>query len=287
MHVPSNCHGRQHHRWRPALAMLMLALAAAGSAHAADFDEKLKAPTMKDPAELRSQAQEYSARFARVRAATPEQLVKDPALARDHFDLTWKIKRAVDEGRPLPDLAAVGIVPGAEGSVLIDSKAFPQWLPINERFASLLPGREFAVFNPELTRRGFRDTDLARLTEYLSTHDVERAGAQRALPAALAFSKVVAKYDKLKRPVDYGLAMSFFYQQARLKAEATREWTLGLLDALDAQRGRILIEFVSEFETTTSWTPSDPSVAVVDLLAMMRHPDFQQRATAEAQGVRL
>ena len=66
MHVPSNCHGRQRHRWRPALATaLMVTLAAfTSSAQAADFDEKLKAPAMKDPAELRSQAQAFSARFA-------------------------------------------------------------------------------------------------------------------------------------------------------------------------------------------------------------------------------
>jgi len=266
--------------------MLMFALAAVtSSAQAADFDEKLKAPTMKDPAELRSQARAYSARFAQLPAANPEQLARDPAMAREHFDLTWKIKRAVDERRALPDLADLGIVPGPDGSVLIDSKAFPQWLPIHERLSSLLPGWDFAMFGPELIKRGYRDTDITRLKEYLATHDVERTAAQRVLPTALAFNRVVAKYDKLKRPVDYGLAMSFFYQQARLKAEAAREWTLGLLGVLDAQRGRILIEFVSEYETTTSWTPSDPSVAVVDLLAMMRHSDFQERATAEAQGV--
>jgi hypothetical protein len=288
MHVPSNCHGRQRHRWRPALAtVLMVTLATlASSAQAVDFDEKLKAPAMKDPAELRSQAQAFSARFAHLRAAAPEQLVKDAALAREHFDLSWKISRAIDERRPLPDLADVGIVAGPEGSIHIDSKAFPQWLPMYERLSSLLPGWDFAMFAPELVRRGFRDTDVTSLKEYLATHDLERAAAQRALPTALAFSKVVAKYDKLKRPVDNGLAMSFFYQQARLKAEASREWTAGLLDALDAQRGRILIEFFSEFETKTSWTPSDPAVAVAELLAIMRLPDFQQRATAEAQGVR-
>jgi len=285
MHVPSNCHGRQLHRWRPALAMLMLALAAAGSAQAADFDEKLKAPTMKDPAELRSQAQAYSARFAQIRAATPEQLVKDPALAREHFDLTWKIKRAVDERRALPDVADVGIVPAPDGSVLIDSKEFPQWLPLYERISSLLPGWDFAMFGPPLVSRGFRDADITILEEYLATHDLERAVAQRTLPVTLAFNKVVAKYDRLKRPVDYGLAMSFFYQRSRLYAEVSREWTAGLLESLDAQRGRILIEYISEFETSTSWTPSDPSAAVADLLSTMRQPDFQRRATAEAQGV--
>ena len=80
--------------------------------------------------------------------------------------------------------------------------------------------------------------------------------------------------------------MSFFYQQARVRSDAMREWAVGLLDALDAQRRRILVEYISEFETTTLWTPSDTTVAVNEMLTMMRLPDFQQRATAEAQGER-
>ena len=55
MYVHDNRQGRQRHRWRPAItSMLMLALAS--FSHAADFDEKLKAPMMKDAGELRSQA---------------------------------------------------------------------------------------------------------------------------------------------------------------------------------------------------------------------------------------
>lgn len=285
MYVHDNRQGRQRHRWRPAMtSMLMLALAA--FTHAADFDEKLKAPMMKDAGELRSQAQAYSARFAAAREANAWQLFKDPALAREHFDVAWRIKRAVDERRPLPDLADVGIVPGPDGSVKINSKTHPQWLPIEERLAALLPTWDYALHGPELIQRGFREADIATLQGYIASHDVDRAAQKRALPVALSFNKVVAKYDRLKRPVDYGLAMSFFYQQAQARFDATREWASGLLDALDAQRGRVLVEYISEFETTTLWTPSDPAEAVTEMLTMMRRPDFQQRATAEAQGAR-
>ena len=95
MYVHDNRQGRQRHRWRPAItSMLMLALAS--FSHAADFDEKLKAPMMKDAGELRSQAQAYAARFAAAREASIEQLVRDPALAREKFDVAWKVQRAID-----------------------------------------------------------------------------------------------------------------------------------------------------------------------------------------------
>jgi len=283
-----DCHGWQRRRWRPPLAaLLMLALTSfAAAAHAADFDEKLKAPTMGDADELRSQARGYSARFNQQRAAlTPEQLVRDAALQREHFDLSWKIQRAIDEGRPLPDLAEVGMVATADGGVAFDGRIFPQWMPLHERISTLVPGWDMTVFGPELVRRGFRPSDVTLLQNYVATHDVQRFVAQRALPVAMAFNKVVAKRDRLKQTVDYGLAMSFFYQQARAKYEASREWTAGLFDVLDAHRTRILAEIIFGYEAQTSWTASDPSEAVADMLTLMRRPDFQQRASAEAQGV--
>ena len=288
MTVPSNWHGRPRQRWRmPLSALTMLALATlSAAATPVAFDEKLNAPMMQDAAKLQSTAKSFSAKFARLRAASPEQIVRNPALAREQFDLTWTITKAIDTGRPLPDLTEVGIVANPDGGVIIDSNAFPQWLPIDERISTLLPAWDMAAISPELMRRGFRTEDIAQLQEYLAAHDVERAAAKRALPVALAFNKVVAKYDRLKLKIDISLVMSFFYQQARQKSEARREWTLGLLDALDAQRGRILIEFISEFKTTTLWTPEDQSIAIEDLLTKMRRTDFAQRATAEAQGVR-
>jgi hypothetical protein len=289
MFVPSNCQGKQRHRWRPAFAMmsmmLIVALALARTAQAVEFDEKLKAPMMKDAADLRAQARGYSARFAALRDAAPERLLTEAALAREQFNLAWTIQRAIDEKKPLPDLADVGIVPNPNGGVQINSKAFPQWLPLYERISSLLPSWDTTQYGPELIRRGFRESDITLLKEYLDTHDVQRMGAQRALPIALAFNKVVAKYDKVKRPVEPALAISYFYQQALARAESSREWTAELLAVLDPQRTRILIAFFSEFETTTWWTPNDVPAEVADLLTKMRLPDFQQRATAEVQGV--
>jgi len=280
MHVPNS------HRWRPKLAAgLMLTLATfTGLAQAVEFDERVRAPAMKDTVELRSQAQSLSTRYAEVRAAAPEQIITDPALAREQFDLTWKLKRALDQQRPLGDLTAVGIVSHTNGSIEVDSSAYPQWLRYDERLASLLTEGNLDLISQNLANRGFRDSDIAALRSYLATHDLGRAVAQRALPVALSFHKLVMKYDRLKRPVDEALLLSYVYQQAKLRSDSTREWAAGLLAALDAQRARILIEHISEFNTRTYWTPTDQSAALADTLAMIRRPDFEQQATTEAQG---
>ena len=62
----------------------------------------------------------------------------------------------------------------------------------------------------------------------------------------MSFSKIVKKYDKIKRPVDDAAVLSYIYQREKLKAEKGREWAEGLLNSLDAQRARILLAYFVE-----------------------------------------
>ena len=286
MQVP-NSHGRPRHRWRtPLAATLMLTLATfTGLAQAVEFDEKIRAPMMKDAAELKAQAQDFSTRFAAVREAAPERLVMDAALAREQFDIAWRAKRAIDERRPIDDLAAVGLVSDVNGVVRIDFNAYPQWLPYEERLASLFADANLDALGKELIRRGFRATDVVALEAWLAAHDLNRTAAERVLPVSLGFHKIVGKYDKLKRPVDTGLLLSYVYQRAKVRSEATREWAAGLLQTLDAQRARILFDYLSEPQSFGVWTPTVQSHALAETLATMRRPDFEQQAIAEAKGV--
>jgi hypothetical protein len=284
MHVPNSQH-RSRDRWRPPLAAaLMLTLAAlTGSAQAVEFDASLRAPMMKSQGELKSQAQNFSARYKAIRESAPEQLLEEPALAREHFDLAWKVKRAIDERRPLDELAEVGIVSDVNGYVRIDFNAYPQWLPYEERFAALLVEPNMEGLGKELMQRGFRASDVAALGSYLSTHDLERASAERALPVALSFNRLVQKFDRTKRAVEPALVLSFVYQREKVRSDATREWAAGLLQTLDAQRVRILFEYVSEPESFGYWTPTEQSIALSGILSMVRRPDFEQQAIAEAR----
>ena len=132
--------------------------------------------------------------------------------------------------------------------------------------------------------RGFRESDVAALRNYVETHDLKAATSARTLPIAISFSKVVKKYDKIKaagrqRP----RVLVSLPTRARSEAEARRAWSEGLIRTLDDQRVRVLHSYFSEMQGIGYWSPSDAEAGVANLLAVMRLPDYEQRATAEAR----
>jgi hypothetical protein len=100
----------------------------------------------------------------------------------------------------------------------------------------------------------------------------------------LSFSKVVKKYDKIKRQVDDATVLSYIYQRQKIWSEMGREWADGLLNSLDSQRARILLAYVSEGKSTGVWGPSDQRAGIDEQLRLMRLPEFEKLATSEAMG---
>ena len=168
----------------------------------------------------------------------------------------------------------------------IDYNAFPQWQPFPEtaRLAGARPWSMDAA-GPLLVNRGFRDSDIVALRNYVATHDLKAAASSRTLPLAISSSKVVKKFDKMKRPVDKALVFSFLYQRSKVEAEVRRAWSEALMRTLDDQRVRALQSYFSEMQGVGYWLPDDPDAGVASLSAVMRLPDYEQRATAEAAGV--
>jgi hypothetical protein len=266
-------------------AILCVALSAlAGAAQAVEFDEKLKAPQARSAAEIRNLAESYSATFARLEAASPMESVINKTLFFDYFDLKWQVQQALDEKRPLGDLSAVGLEIRDDGRILIDLNEHPQWDPFPRKLASLLPAWNLETLAPLLINRGFRERDVAALGNYIVSHDLKAAGYAKTLPMAISFSKLVKKYDKLRVPVSNGLVFSFLYQRSKAEALAQIEWAQGLLGVLDAQRIRVLHSYLSELKGQSLWAPDDVEKGIPALLALMRLPDYEQRATAEAKG---
>src|SRR4051812_46240443 len=96
MHVTSPCQDRRHSRHRSLAAVLMLALAGTGGlAQAAGFDETLKAPMMKSVADLQTQVQSFAAKYRALDDATQAQLITNASLAKQQFDLSWQLERAI------------------------------------------------------------------------------------------------------------------------------------------------------------------------------------------------
>ena len=144
--------------------------------------------------------------------------------------------------------------------------------------------RAEGVAVPQLVARGFRESDVAALQNYLAAHDLKAETSARTRPIAISFSKVVKKYDKIKRPVGKDQVLAFLYQREKVEVEARRAWAEGLIRSLDDQRVRILQSCFSEIQSTGFWAPDDVEAGVANMLAVMRLPDYEQRASAEAAG---
>jgi hypothetical protein len=271
-------------RFRRVASLFVVLAGLAGLANAVEFDEKAAAPLMKDAAALRAQAQGYATRFASFNDAGAEQLISSRALAHEQFDLSWQIQQAIDVGRPLGDLSAVGLVSRGDGSIRIDFNAFPQWERADQKLADVLPKLDLAAFSKQLAARGMTAAEAAALKTYLDTHDARVDAAARALPVSLGFSKVVKKYDRIKRPVPDATVLSYLYQRELAASDATREWAAGLLAALQPHGARILLSALNEGASSAVWGPSNQSAGIADILATVRLPDYEQRATAEARG---
>lgn len=268
--------------WLPAVALMLASFA--GSAQAVEFDERVKAPRVKGNSEIKTQAEAYTASFAKLTTASPMQMVSSRVLAQDHLELKWQLQRAMEDQRVMEDLSALGLEKDSNG-YRIDLNAFPQWNPPFEFLAVLMPSLYMDNLGPQLIARGFRDKDVAALRSYMETHDLEAATSEHTLPLAISFSKIVKKYDKIKRPVGKDQVLAFIYQRSKIEVEAQRAWSEGLLRALDDQRARILLSYFAEMESVSHWAPDNVEAGVAGQLALMRLPDYEQRVRAEAAGV--
>jgi len=267
-----------------ATAWLLMLAGFASGAQAVEFDERVQAPMARGAAELKTQAENYTASFASLSAASPMQAVSSKVLAQEHFELKWQLQRTIDAQRPMEELSALGLEKVSNG-YRIDLNAFPQWNPPFEFLAVLMPSLSLDDLGPLLIARGFRDSDVAALRSYMETHDLDAAISAQTVPLAISFSKIVKKYDKIKRPVGTDQVLAFIYQRSRIEAEAQRAWSEGLLRTLDDQRVRILLSYFAEMESVRHWSPDNVEAGVAGQLALMRLPDYEQRVRAEASGV--
>jgi hypothetical protein len=274
-------------RRRPAFAaVLVLALAGLGAAaQAAEFDEKLKAPAMASAATLHSQARSFAAKLATLRASDPSQIVTSNSLARQQFDLTWQVQRAIDERQPLDEMADMGFVAHEDGSYSIDLAAHPEWLELSDLFVTVTLPDNLENTVVGLTQRGFRPEDVQKFRDYVANHNWKAVSARENAPVALGFGRTVRKYDKLKLAVPDSLVMSFIYQRKRVSSDAERAWAQGLLKQFDAQRQRILMSIVQEPKFSTLWAPEDTAAGIADTLVQVRQPDFETRVAEEVKGV--
>jgi len=127
--------------------------------------------------------------------------------------------------------------------------------------------------------------DLAKLQEFLKTHDAKLTIAAATAPISVSFSRVVKKFDKLKRPVPDALVMAYIYQREGVAAETQRKLASSLLDSVGPAGTRVLQSYLGEMQNSGVYAPSDQRAGIDGLLANLRLPDFEQKLAAEAKGV--
>jgi hypothetical protein len=267
-----------------------LAIVLAGAAHAAPFDERVKAPKAATvtPGEIEARLEAHFDTFARAQEKGPGAFIRDRAAHRQWVELFFSITRAMDEGRPLNNLAAFGLVAKPDGQYTIDLRAFPQWDPLDARLFLLSNADVLESYAPALEARGFRDADVNALRTYVATHDARQISHPEGKQLFESYAKRLQKRQAAGQPLNFEEVMAFRFQKDSIRLEAERQWAVGLLDALDEQRQRILASFFDELKSERVFgAPSEPLTATLEKeVAPLLSGEFTRNIAADESRVR-
>lgn len=234
----------------------------AGPTQAAPFDEKLKPPRAATAQALRTKLEAHFATFQRKQQdPDPAAFIRDAKAYRQWSDLDFALQLAMDERTPLKDLDAFGVVARPDGTYHVDLHAFPQWEPLDSRLHRLTNPEILESYLPALKARGFRDEDLTALQTYVETHDPKVDLHTQGRQLVDTFAKRLQAQRKVGQRLNLQEVLAYRYQKTSLRTEAERRWAVGLMDALDRQRQRILVSFLDEFQAEMVFGASQDDLA--------------------------
>lgn len=234
----------------------------AGPTQAAPFDEKLKPPRAATAQALRTKLEAHFATFQRKQQdPDPAAFIRDAKAYRQWSDLDFALQLAMDERTPLKDLDAFGVVARPDGTYHVDLHAFPQWEPLDSRLHRLTNQEILESYLPALKARGFRDEDLTALQTYVATQDPKVDLHTQGRQLVDTFAKRLQAQRKVGQRLNLQEVLAYRYQKTSLRTEAERRWAVGLMDALDRQRQRILVSFLDEFQAEMVFGASQDDLA--------------------------
>jgi hypothetical protein len=229
---------------------LVLALWVTAPTQAAPFDEKLRAPRVATSQALRTRLEAHFATFQRKQQdPDPAAFIRDAQAYRQWSDLEFAVQLAMDEKTPLKDLQAFGIVARPDGTYRVDLLEFPQWEPLDSKLHRLANPEILESYLPALKARGFRDEDVTALQTYVATHDPRVDLHTEGRQLIDTFAQRLQGQRKVGQRLNLQEVLAYRYQKSSLRTEAERRWAVGLMDALDSQRQRILVSFLDEFQS--------------------------------------
>jgi hypothetical protein len=241
---------------------VLLALLIAAPSQAASFDEKLTVPRVATSQALRTRLEAHFATFQRKQQdPDPAAFIRDRSAYRQWSDLYFSVQLAMDDRTPLKGLETFGLVARPDGSYHIDLRAFPQWEPLDSRLHRLTNPEILESYVPALKARGFRDEDVSALRNYVATHDPRLVLHTEGRQLVDTFAKRLQAQRMSRGRTDLQEVLAYRYQKASLRADIERRWAVGLMDALDAQRQRILVSFLDEFQAEMAFGVSSDDLA--------------------------
>ena len=241
---------------------LLLALLVAAPTQAAPFDEKQRAPRVATSQALRTRLEAHFATFQRKQQdPDPAAFIRDAKAYRQWSDLEFAVQLAMDEKTPLKDLQAFGIVARPDGTYRVDLLEFPQWEPLDSKLHKLANPEILESYLPALKARGFRDEDVTALQTYAATHDPRVDLHTEGRQLIDTFAKRLQGQRKVGQRLNLQEVLAYRYQKSSLRTEAERRWAVGLMDALDSQRQRILVSFLDEFQSEMVFGVSNDDLA--------------------------
>jgi hypothetical protein len=244
----------------------LLALFLAVPTQAAPFDEKLKTPRVTTAQALRQKFEAHFATFEhKLQDPDPAAFIRDTVAYKQWSDLYFSVQLAIDEKIPLKGLSTFGLVARPDGRYTVDLHEYPQWEPLDSRLHRLTNEEVVEDYVPALKARGFRDEDIEALRTYLANSDPRVTLQAEGRQLVDTFAQRLQTQRNAGQALNLQEVLAYRYQKASLSAEAERRWAVGLMDALDLQRQRILVSFLDEFQSDMTFgAPAAPLDATLE-----------------------
>jgi hypothetical protein len=256
----------------PALVCVSLLLTQVEAVWSASAEAPIDEPRVLHTADFSTQLRGY---FSAHGNRASLDLTRDARANEEFGDLQWLLQGIVNKRQSLAGLSDVGVTQRSDGSVELDVKRHPKWMPLHERLVPFDNPDAFDAYIPLLRDRGFRESDLAKVRQYLQSNRLGRVTFEASKPEINAFSSHVR--SRVVQQVSIAQAKSFHYRLRRLSNEAQRNWAAGLLGTLDSQRQRILVSLLDELGVVKVVAPdSDVEGFLAREIAAMRSPTFDQ-----------
>ena len=160
---------------------------------------------------------------------------------------------ALNERLPLEGLAEFGITVENQRNYTYNLKQQPHLALASELFNKLTEVSDVDINSPYLIERGFRQSDLDTLKQFLSQFDTgyiehklqkeQIRYVQEALPSMKA---AVAKKMVLSTDSYYRKMLVMAYYRHHVEQNVWRNWGLKMMATLDPQRQRILADYLVE-----------------------------------------